>query len=412
VVYSAVKRSRYLSHRQNWTWFDSVEQALNFKQRKAVPLGLTQAELVLFSRPCSSQSRKASDDCSPEPCKKVFRTTVKAYASDRIVLSSSKVPVLEESDRSERRKKTKRGKLVLELDTRRESRRQLKIGSKWRLKPVATRFTTWGKNFVRDATHVIEHDLEGCGVFLTLTFPGRSETSLDVVQFASGYIVDRFNRWLRYKCDGGLFAYVWELTKSGAPHLHYVFKVLRADTVGRIQEECQREWRNILLDVCEQTTCDVFERSGGGTWIGDRRMPFTRAIPIASGLSKYLSKYISKGRSKSGTAHKWCPGRWWACSAPLRKLVLGRRLNVRLDFESSRDGDAFVDNCVSFGGPLFLSQFSPASADVFGAVTMCLTVPPGWSVQIARALQEYARSGSLSDLFSIIEECKSVCNSS
>lgn len=323
---------------------------------------------------------------------------VKAYAADRIVVTAGADTPRQWKLAAKRRACLQATDSPLRLDKPTESRRQLKIGSRWRPKPLKTKFTNWARNFVKDAAHIIETDAKGSAVFLTLTFPGRSAQSLDVVQHASGYLVDRFNRWLRYKCDGGLYTYVWELTKDGAPHLHYMFKVLHSNTLERISEECQSEWRSILLDLCEQTTCDVFERSGRGTWIGDRRVPFVAARPVRDGLAKYLSKYISKSRSKNGHAHPWCPGRWWACSANLRESVLRRRFNASVTFETESQARHGLQNALQRAASLFTSQLVCDPVKCHGRLVVSCSTIAGKAREIAAALQAWMSDGELSPI--------------
>ena len=293
---------------------------------------------------------------------------------------------------------------VLRLDKRRETRRGIEIGNRLRFPPRETRFTQHGRNFVKDGAHLIERHGKGKAVFATLTFPSVTAQSMEIYRHASAYLIDRINRWIRYRVSDGLFLYVWERTKRGTPHLHLMFKTSGTSSISRISEELQIEWRSILLDVCEQTTCDLFERPGGRTWIGDRRKPFVNCRPVSAGLGQYLGKYLSKGRSKDSSQGAWYPGLWWGVSKPLRKLVSQSRLHVRIWTDTEETARKHVADSIRLAPNVLTEPFVCDPVRTHGTLVICLNTPVGASVRVAEALAVYFEHGDLTALSNIVVE--------
>lgn len=216
---------------------------------------------------------------------------------------------------------------VPNLEPLRKTRRMLKVGGRWREKPLETDFTSRARNMLKDAGSLIENHCQGVGLFLTLTLPGGTNNAYEAAGIASGYIVDRFNRWLRYKVDNGWFGYVWELQKRGAPHLHYLFRMPTGTDFVGFYKETRREWRKILLDVSDETGVDLFATADGNTHKHDENLPGIHFRVIHQGLAGYLAKYASKKRSKGGVVSPFVPGRWWGVSYAVRREVLMRRVS-------------------------------------------------------------------------------------
>lgn len=219
---------------------------------------------------------------------------------------------------------------VPNLELLRKTRRTLKVGGRWREKPLATKFTSRAKNMLKDAGGLIEGSCQGVGLFLTLTMAGGTDNAYEAMGIASGYVVDRFNRWLRYKVDKGFFGYVWELQKRGAPHLHYLFRMPSGTDFVHFYKATRKEWRKILLDVSEETGVDLFEQAAGGTHRNNPNLPGIKFVVIHQGLAGYLAKYASKESTKAGTQSPFTPGRWWGVSYAIRKEVLMRRVSFVL----------------------------------------------------------------------------------
>lgn len=403
-------RSRYRRPKINWGRYESAAEALGDNLAWAKPSRPVMGANVAFEPPQNIAGLSRLLRATDRPRTLGQEVSIRAYASDRVVLASYPEPARVRELARAVGNRRKDAATVLRLDKLHESRRALKVGSRWRYKPRETKFTNYGKNFVRDACHLIERDVAGSAVFLTLTFPGRSELALQIYSHVSGYLVDRFNRWLRYKCAGGLYCYVWELTKKGAPHLHYLFKTTGGVDAAAIGEQCKSEWQKILLDVCEQTQCDLFERSQGGTWIADTEKPYVAARDVYVGIANYLSKYMSKGQGKASAKARWRPGRWWRCSQPLKALVLRARLHVTVRHESSRSSRLWLAQSISFASELFTSVKHCDPARCHGALVVSCAVHPRYAKRVALALESWARTGEVCAVAALVVEIRAFLN--
>jgi hypothetical protein len=212
----------------------------------------------------------------------------------------------------------------------RKTRRMLKVGGRWREKCLPTDYTSRAKNMLRDAGYLIETEAGGVPLFLTLTCPGGTNEVFEAFGIASGYIVDRFNRWLRYKIDKGWFGYVWELQERGAPHLHYMFRMQAGTGFSQFYKEARKQWRSILLDVSQECGVDLFEQIGGGSHRENPNLPVINFKRITTKMAGYLSKYASKGRTKAGHQSAFIPGRHWGVSYSVRREVHLRRVSFVL----------------------------------------------------------------------------------
>lgn len=320
------------------------------KRVQSVP----RAETMFYFRRTARGALSSNDRC---PNRRQAVVKMRKYAHERLVFSSYlEAPPMGKA--SKREENLLRGRVLAgELDVPRKSRQGFVIGGRLRTKPLASRFTTAGKNMVRDGVHISEHQTSGDGYMLTLTFPGGTNEGFQVMAFASGYIVDRVNRFLRYRVHRGVFSYVWELQKRGAPHLHYVFRVPRGTVQASFVAEVKALWYRVLCDVTEDTRVDMFERKEGGTWLAKPEVLQVDMRPIAESYSKYLSKYLSKTASKSGAQNKWCPGRWWGVSAPCRKLIHAARLEVIFPVASAPGTYGYIKRWVNTIGDLVNDSF-------------------------------------------------------
>ncbi len=277
-----------------------------------------------------------------------------------------------------------------------------KIGNRRRSRPQATRLTRLAKNMVCDAAHVIERDTTGDGWFVTLTIAGGTQAGYDVMSAASGYIVDRFNRWIRYKVQNGWFVYVWELQDRGAPHLHYMFRCADKTDKRALELAVQAEWRKIVLDVSGESGVDLFARAVGGTWRDDPSKPFVSARRIWGNMAGYLSKYLSKTRSKGGKAHRWHPGRWTGVSYPLRQEVQNQRVDIVLEFASEGEARRALTMLVSRAVPALTSVFRCQRAQMFGALVVSADTFVRQSKVIALALAALALDGDCTPLAEVV----------
>lgn len=319
---------------------------------------------------------------------------LKAFASDRITVTTGRVVP---GGKPAAKWKTARPKIgaVQRLERHRKSRRGFQVGGRWRDLPMRTRFTRGAKNLVRDAAHLMEREKRGQGVFCTLTVAGGTDESYRCLSAASGYIVDRFNRWIRYKVQDSEFLYVWELQDRGAPHLHYMFRISGAITMGALHDEIQSEWRKILLDVTSESGVDLFARRDGGTWLTDTDKPFVALRSINGNLRDYLSKYLSKSRSKSGSASVFRPGRWAAISANLRRKVMANRLTIQVLLPTVEHARCALTELISYAKPLTVSLSIVDKFMQFDCLMACLDCKDGGSVPIAKAMAELLHDGNL-----------------
>jgi hypothetical protein len=323
---------------------------------------------------------------------------LRAYAQDRLVLTAGRSS-LSGGRRAAKWLRVKPSlRCISRLERRAESRRTWQVGGRTRHLPQKTRFSTYGRNFVRDAAHLVERDGQGRASFLTFTFAGGTQAGYDVMSAASGYICDRLNRWLRYKVHGGEFVYIWELQERGAPHLHYLFRWAGQETGDDLRDLCQAEWRKILLEVSADSGTDLFARLEGGSWRDDPQKPFVDCKPVDWGYAQYMSKYMSKTKSKGGRGHTWVPGRWWAVSAPLRVKVLAERLTVELTFPSEEAAKLAVSRLIQTASDIISNPWIADRAAVYGCLTVSADTPVMLARAIVEALAELARDGDLTRL--------------
>lgn len=281
--------------------------------------------------------------------------SVKSYAHDRLVLSAYLQPATFRGKQTSLQN-LRRG-LVGErsLELPRETRRGMRVGNRWRNPPLPTRFTSNARNYVRDVAHIAEHDFDGQGCFLTLTYPGGRRVGFQTMGVASGYAVDRFNRWLRYKVKGGIFAYVWEVQKRGAPHLHYVFRVGNEITRRDFCNDARLQWYKILCDISDQTWVDLFQRRGRGSHRGNPDVLQVDCRPLDGTYARYISKYMTKTETKTTNKFKWFPGRWWGVSYEGRKAAQRLRLDSLIGVQDEHGAFTSLQLLSTYVQPLAIS---------------------------------------------------------
>lgn len=288
----------------------------------------------------------------------------------------------------------------------RETRRGYEVGGRWRFLPLKTKFTSTARNWIRDAGYVMETESDGHALFVTLTIAGEGEEVNRCLSACSGYIVDRLNRWLRYRCMDGWFVYVWELQKRGTPHLHYMIKRENFDYEDGFGEELKSEWRKILLDVSRESGVDLFCVKGKYSWIDDAEMPWIHITTIQTSMGGYMAKYASKVESKSGSQNAWFPGRWSGISYPLRKKVLSRRLDIILGCETVESSAGRLLEILSDAGELFDKTWQPAlGIPGIEAYVSAITVP-GCAREIVAAIAEWLVFGDVNLLQSVLQRAR------
>lgn len=329
---------------------------------------------------------------------------VQAYVHNRVTLCAYQGGTRKVAKRMKARDLRQAVLAKPNLDILRKTRRQLKIGGRWREKPLTTDFTSRAKNWIRDACHLIETDAGGVPLFLTLTCPGGTNDVYEAMGIASGYIVDRFNRWIRGRVQNGWFAYVWELQGRGAPHLHYLFKIEAGKNFSLFYKEVRKEWRKILLDVSQEAGVDLFRCEDGRTHKDNPNLPVINFRKVKTSVAGYLAKYASKGRSKGVRGVSFSPGRWWGVSYPLRREVLKRRVSFVVGMTEIEAASARILECVEKLGNA-VSKIWRASSEQTGPGEFVSIIVRGVGAgDCANAIRAWLMDGDTTDMskFSLI----------
>ncbi|RTL34635.1 MAG: hypothetical protein EKK48_31070 [Candidatus Melainabacteria bacterium] len=328
-----------------------------------------------------------------EPSKPVVK--IKAYAHDRVTLHAYLKPPVYRV-RSMRRKTLAQLALgTSALVKPSEFRRHYKIGNRLVFQPSPTSFTSYARNYCMDAAHVVETYAKGRGVFVTLTLPGNTPEVFRCFSAATGYVVDRMNRWLRYKVVNSLFMYVFEFQKRGALHMHYLFRLPDGVKNREFTRDLRAQWRKILLDVSEESSVDLFRKKDGGTWRHRADKPRIQVKNLRGTYAQYISKYASKAESKSGVFDQFSPRRWWGCSREARVLVSQSRLEQVLPVNSVSDGFQGMLSLLMNLGDFALSHKFYGGFP--GEETDCLSVmvPVGTAKLLANSFVDYVSHGDL-----------------
>jgi hypothetical protein len=328
---------------------------------------------------------------------------VQAFAHDRLTVTTARVapPLAGKKFSLNRVRASVRGAGI--LDRPRETRRYYLIGGRRRCLPSVTRLTTHARNFVKDGGHLIERDCKGVGLFLTATVPTENPEVLDMLSAASGYLADRMNRWLRYKCVDGCFVYVWELQERGTPHLHFLLRIPENVRVHDFTVKFQQEWRRVLLDVWQQTGLDPFLRANGETWRDDPRKPFCCVKRLWGGHAQYLAKYLSKTKSKGGSASSWRPGRWTGCSYPLRRRVLANRCSWRVVRPSVNVGLIAARSLSVAIAPACLSRKRLRAGEKYGVKKVSMDCKVGLAKRLAELALGFIEDGDITELRHLVD---------
>lgn len=377
------------------TALTAVEQLFGYKPE---PIVLRNPALLAGHIPLLLPAPSNVPDLPSKGCLKVV-----AYVHNRITLCSYQGGSKRVAKRMKARGIAKLVKGGANFNLCRKSRHQLKVGGRWRSLPLETSFTSRARNWIRDAGYLIETEAGGVPLFLTLTCPGGTEEVFKAFGIASGYVVDRFNRWLRYRVDKGWFEYVWEVQKRGAPHLHYLFRIQAGANFSVFYKEARQQWRKILLDVSKECGVDLFSQSGGGTHAHHPNLPVINFRKVKTSVSGYLSKYASKAKSKGVRGISFQPGRWWGISYSIRRECLLRRVTYVLGFtEIEKATQALVEVCEKIGSIVKTAWRAESERPTPGEF-ISLVIRMGTAPDIANALRAWFINGDLSELIPLLE---------
>lgn len=225
----------------------------------------------------------------------------------------------------------------------RESQRCLKVGNRWHSKPMTSRFTQRGRDWLRDGCQALKETLPGRPVFVTLTFPGSYADINKDICVLSGYVVNRFNRWLQDTAIDKAFLYCWEYQQRGVLHLHYVFRVTRKQLANDFYKAVRVRWSAILRDIKKLCSVDLFQKHDGSTWDDPAFYARIQVDIIKRDIGRYLAKYISKAKTKGYEHFSDSPGRWYGISKAVRELVERERECIELNTDSTEAALCAVD---------------------------------------------------------------------
>jgi hypothetical protein len=285
--------------------------------------------------------------------KRTYKVKIRAYASDRLKITGYSTAKRALVKRMTRKQLAAAVVGPNKLGSCFEVRRTWLIGGRRRAIPQFTSWTTNARDYVRDSASAIEKYCSGTAFFATLTIPNARPDALAILSAASGYIVDRLTRWLRYKVVDGLYCLVWEVQKRGAPHIHCMFRLQSDREIMRLYRDMRAEWHRVLSDVSADTGCNLLLSDNG---LDISRAPNSLNVNfqvVKQGYAQYISKYMSKAQSKADGTFSFRPGRWWGVSAPLRKLVAERRFEQCIEIAGPETFHAFIGSLCARSFELF-----------------------------------------------------------
>lgn len=216
--------------------------------------------------------------------------------------------------------------------------------------PRFQRFSTYGRRTLLRSGGALEsaHPHNECA-FLTLTHPGSTRESMEVLARYSAYAVQHLKNWLGKRIPGNLSMYTWEWQKRGALHLHYVVHCPDAQVYQYIEKNLKDEWIRILDAIVKESGVDIYRKSSGFSWASNKEVVKVDCQRCEKSVAAYLSKYISKATDnvKRMPKNAFCPSRWYGVSRPL--LALLRELSAKVTLYSLREREAWeiYQDCLS-----------------------------------------------------------------
>lgn len=188
-------------------------------------------------------------------------------------------------------------------------------------KPVKTRFTNRARQTLLNAGAILDKCSPGNSIFFTATLPGDTDEAKEMLSILSGVVANRFTQWIRDNFPGREWLYVWEWQKRGALHLHMCIASRSPQEAAIIGWNLRRVWLCILADIEDSTGVHMFRNKEGVDHRGGKLSHACRADTLSTGAACYVAKYTTKGFAAGKGASNHYPGRWYAVSASLRRLI-------------------------------------------------------------------------------------------
>lgn len=216
--------------------------------------------------------------------------------------------------------------------------------------PRFQKFSTYARRTLLRAGGALEdsHPHNEC-LFLTLTLPGSTRESMEVLAKYSAYAVQHLKNWLGKRIKGNLSLYTWEWQKRGALHLHYVVYCPDKQVGEYIEKNLKVQWIRILDAIVKESGVDIYRKSSGFSWASNKDIVRVDCQWCEKSVAAYLSKYVSKASKANVSMPKnaFCPSRWYGVSRPL--LALLREKTVRTCLSSLREAEAWenYEDCLS-----------------------------------------------------------------
>jgi hypothetical protein len=328
----------------------------------------------------------------------VHRVKVRGYATDRLKVVSYPSAVKPLAKRMTRAKLAAEVRGTNKFSSRSKVRRRWLIGGKRRDVPRFTSWTTNARDYVRDAASCIEKYSKGVCYFATFTIPGRTENAVKVISAGSGYIQDRFTRWLRDKIVDGLYVLVWEVQKTGAPHIHIMFRLQGDEHIVDMYSSMRAEWHKILLDVSRTSKVNLLTTDPKRVWMVLPSTVNCNYKVVNHDYAAYISKYMSKAQSKADGKFAFRPGRWWGLSDPLRKLVMERRFEQVFEISGPEKFAQFIDSLCARGFNLFDRLICFPKREIVRPDVYSFECSSGTGKEVAVAVAAWCLFGDITEL--------------
>lgn len=216
--------------------------------------------------------------------------------------------------------------------------------------PRYQKFSTYARRQILRAGGALErtHPHHEC-LFLTLTHPGSTKVSMEVLARYSAKAVKMVHDWIGNHVSTKLSIYTWEWQQRGALHLHYVFHCPNREKGEWIRQQLKGEWIKILDAICKASGVDLYRKNEGFTWANNKDIVRVDAQWCEKSLAAYLSKYVSKAAKDNYKMpqNAFCPSRWYGVSRPLLQLLKEMSFKMSLMSLTEMNGWSAYEECLS-----------------------------------------------------------------